>query len=555
MQQSRLQYVIEVIQRANQIAASTQLDALLEQMLDLIIQVTGAESGTLFLYEAETDELVFKVVKEAAASRTLLGERISAAPDKSIAGYTLTLGEGMYIPDVHQHPLWAGNRGTMQLRTMYCLPLRMVDHPVGVVEVFNPNPLMVDDPDETAILRMLADRLANEVEKVRLLEDARRREKRQQALVDIISHITRTLDRDQLLDKIMNHARDLLEVEATSIWLRDEKNGDLVLHIATGDRSEQMKEVRVPPGEGIIGSVVESGHVEVVLDAATDPRVHKKTDEQSGFKTKSILCVPLRAASIQLGAERGELQETIIGGAQALNKRNNRRFTSEDVALMETLASQAATVLRLSMLYTETSDLYFGIIDVVTGSLDLRDPDTAGHSQRVSDFAVAIAREMNLPPDVVYHIRIGGMLHDIGKIGIPDAILAKPGMLTDEEREVMKSHPSHGVLILERNEKVYQRLRDELLAVSEHHERLDGRGYPHGRSGAEISLIGRIMAVADVFDAITSDRRYRKGMPVDQVIAILHKGIGTEFDGECVAALVRAREKGTIVTQQEREPS
>jgi putative nucleotidyltransferase with HDIG domain len=262
--------------------------------------------------------------------------------------------------------------------------------------------------------------------------------------------------------------------------------------------------------------------------------------------------VPLQAPRIQLGGERGEVQELTIGGAQALNKIDGSDFVEEDKSLFETLAGQAATVLRLAQLYQDSSELYLGLIDVITGALDQRDPDTSGHSQRVAEFAVAVAQELGLSQELIYQIRIGGMLHDIGKIGIPDAILTKPAALTTEEIQVMKSHPSKGSEILEKNHMIADRLHNELLAVLEHHERLDGRGYPRGLYGDEISQIGRIMAVADVFDAMTSDRRYRAGMPPEQVIRIMQASAGTEFDSECVEAFCRARDKGKILTQQER---
>ncbi len=551
--QTRYHYLIDIIQQTNRIADTTQLDELLDQMLDLIIMVTQSQAGSLYLYNASNHTLIFKVVKGDAKSQQLVGT--SFAADRGIVGHVLSQEKAMFIADVPNDSRWDRSIGSVSgiaLKTMYCMPLLLHNQPVGVVQLFNLPAMAVEDIDNLVLLHMLADRLVTEVEKARLLEEARQRERRQQALIDIIAQITTTLERDELLDRIMSHARDLLDVEATSIWLWDERRGDLLLHLATGERREQVREIRVPAGKGIIGHVVETGETVLVNDVHNDSRFYSEVDKQSGFQTYSILCVPLRAPRILLGGERGELQEMIIGGAQALNKRNGQPFEAEEVTLFETLASQAATVLRLSQLYEETSELYLGIIDVISGAIDLRDPDTAGHSQRVSDFAVAIAREMELPSDLIYRIRIGGMLHDVGKIGIPDSILTKPARLTDEEWEVMRSHPERGVEIVRRNNNLHWRMRTELKAISEHHERLDGRGYPKGLRDEDISQVGRIMAVADVFDALTSDRRYRPGMPAEQVLQMLRDASGTEFDADCVAALIRARAKGAIQIQQER---
>lgn len=547
-----LQQYIAIIQRANDIAATSELDELLRQMLALIIEITEAQAGTLYLYDQASDELEFKVVQGDEASNQLLGKRISAK--RGIAGRALREQQAFFVPDVRKDPSWdrqTGELSLMVIKTMYCLPLRLKGQPIGVVQVFNLPDHSVDTTATLPLLQLLGNRLVTEVEKARLLADAQRRERRQSALVDIISNITTTLDRDRILDLIMNHATNLLEVEATSIWAKDERTGDLVLHVATGHRSDRLREVRVPAGQGIIGYVTRTGERVLVDDVSNDDRFYRGIDETSGFVTRSILCVPLRAPQIQLGDERGELQEEILGGAQAINKRNGKPFSGEDISLFETLASQAATVLRLSQLYKDTSQLFFGMINAVTSAIDLKDPYTRGHSQRVAEFSVAIASELGLSPDEIYNVRIGGILHDVGKIGVSDSVLKKPDRLTDVEMSEMKQHPSLGVKVLEDADLLWQ-LRSIVPALAQHHERLDGRGYPYGLAGDQITQIGRIIAVADAFDAMTSDRPYRPGMPVEKGFRILQESAGSEYDAECVAALIRARDKGRIVVQNER---
>jgi HD-GYP domain-containing protein (c-di-GMP phosphodiesterase class II) len=148
----------------------------------------------------------------------------------------------------------------------------------------------------------------------------------------------------------------------------------------------------------------------------------------------------------------------------------------------------------------------------------------------------------------VHRVRIGSLLHDVGKIGIPDLILTKPGTLTETEYMLMKQHPTIGASIMGQVRK----LHDELPALSEHHERIDGSGYPHGLQGERISLMGRIVAVADVFDAMTSDRPYRSGMPVGEVLDYMHQRVGMQFDGDCVNALKVLYQQGAVKTQKER---
>jgi HD-GYP domain-containing protein (c-di-GMP phosphodiesterase class II) len=553
--ETRLHSFVEVIQRANQIAAATELDDLLEQMLDLIIAVTRAEAGTLYLYEEASASLVFKVVKGDDSSRRLLGTRIDA--DRGIAGSTLRRREPVFISDVAGDPRWdraTGELTELRLRTMYCVPLLLHGRPVGVVQIFNLPPDVCDDADELAIVELLCSRLVTEVEKARLLAEAQRRERRQAALIEIITQLTTTLDRDALLDRIMSHACDLLDVEATSIWLRDPDAGDLVLHLAMGHRSEHLADSRVPAGHGIIGHVVSRGETVVVNDVRGDARFYSRIDASSGFVTRSILCVPLRAPRIELGGERGAVEERIIGGAQALNPRDGRTFGKEDIALFESLAGQAATVIRLSQLYAEVAALSTRIIDAITGAIDLKDPYTRGHSQRVSDFSVAIGQELGLTEDALFHLRIASKLHDVGKIRVPDRILKKRKSLTDAEYRQMRQHPIYGLEFLKDNGLLeLDLLRNSWTALSQHHERLDGRGYPRGLKGDEISLFGRIVAVADVFDAITSHRPYRPASPAEAAITTLRRLAGAELDPACVEALVCAREGGKILTQDERE--
>ncbi|MEI7644560.1 MAG: HD domain-containing phosphohydrolase [Chloroflexales bacterium] len=554
-QQTRLQQYVEVIQRANQIAASTELDALLDKMLGLLISVTQAEAGTLYLYDAATHELEFKVVHGSDASLRLVGTRIDA--DRGVAGMTLRSTKPLFVDDVANDPRWdraIGEFAGLRMRTMYCVPLILRGQPIGVVQVFNLPADACDDVDEQAMIELLCSRLVTEVEKTRLLEQAQRRAKRQQALVEIISNLTTTLDSNTLLNRIMTHACDLLGVDATSIWLRDAQSGDLVLHMATGEKREHMHASRVPAGHGIIGHVVATGETVMVNDVSTDQRFYRNIDAQSGFRTRAILCVPMRAPKIILSGERGEVEEQVIGGAQALNPIGNRPFSADDISLFESLASQAATVIRLARLYEDTDKLFTRIIDAITGAIDLKDPYTRGHSQRVSDFSVAIAQGIGLSSQDVYRVRIASKLHDVGKIRVPDRILKKRKGLTEAEYRKMRKHPTYGLEFLRENGLLdLELLENSWQALSQHHERLDGRGYPEGLRGNEITLIGRIVAVADVFDAITSHRPYRPARTAEQAIAILRSAVGTEFDPGCVEALVRARECGTIRTQDERD--
>lgn len=555
--QTRLQQVIEILQEAHRIAATTDLDSLLAGLLDLFVKVTGGDAGRLFLYDIEAGELVCsaacgvrvmehsgrrRVALSACSAGAALRQRVPLLLDSAVLPADLT-GNGIV--------------------SLYYVPLLLRDQPVGAVELFNVPVAEVQKADERVVLDLLCSRLVTEVEKARLLASAERRERRHQALVEIIHEITTTLERDELLDRILEQARDLLAVEATSIWLRDPQKdgrGDLVLHMATGHRREHMTAHRVPAGQGIIGHVVASGQPVMVNDVRADPRFYSRIDEQTGFVTRSIVCVPLHAPGIRLGGERGAIRGSVIGGAQALNKLDGRPFTVEDLEIFETLARQAATVIQFSQIYQEADMLGSRIIDAITGAIDLKDPYTRGHSQRVADYSVEIARELaqergeELPPERIYQIRIASKLHDVGKIRVPDRVLKKRGPLNEREIRQMRRHTTYGVEFLADSKLLeLELLQEAVAALSDHHERLNGQGYPRGKRKGEISATGLIVAVADVFDALTSARPYRKAMSAEEALVLLQQGAGSEYDADCVQALLRARRAGRIVTQVERD--
>ena len=187
----------------------------------------------------------------------------------------------------------------------------------------------------------------------------------------------------------------------------------------------------------------------------------------------------------------------------------------------------------VSLAEAESEAAYLGVIGALAAALDARDPYTAGHSQRVADLSVAIGRQMQLSDTDLETLRLGALLHDIGKIGVSDAILRKPGKLTAEEFEHIKLHPTLGARIL----KPLRFLDAQLAVVELHHERPDGRGYPHGLKGDEIPLFARIVHVADAFDAMTSARAYRSARSVSAAMAELWRLIGVDFDPQAVQAM------------------
>ena len=213
-------------------------------------------------------------------------------------------------------------------------------------------------------------------------------------------------------------------------------------------------------------------------------------------------------------------------------------FGTVEVGMLQSAAVLLTTHAHNAALFREKEELLVGTIKSLVRTLEARDAYTRGHSDRVAAVARIIARELGYSDSRIERLHLTGVLHDIGKIGVPDQVLNKPGRLNDEERDAIQLHPEIGYEIL----RSIPSLEDVLPGVLHHHECLDGTGYPHGLMAEEIPLGARILAVADAFDAMTSDRPYRAGMPVDRAIGILTDGAGRQWDADIVAAFLSQKE-------------
>jgi HD-GYP domain-containing protein (c-di-GMP phosphodiesterase class II) len=238
-----------------------------------------------------------------------------------------------------------------------------------------------------------------------------------------------------------------------------------------------------------------------------------------------------------------------FGYLVAVNHSRGRELGTVEANLLASVASILGIHCGNSDLYRRRAELLTGIVRALTSAIDAKDPYTCGHSDRVARVAERIAKHLDLDQRSLNTIYLSGLLHDIGKIGINDDVLRKPGPLTPAEFEHIKMHPELGYKILvDLNE-----LDEVLPVVLHHHENWDGKGYPRGLSGEQTPLLARIVAVADAFDAMGSDRPYREGMPDDKVDAILRAGAGKQWDAKVVEAFFAVREDIREIARQERE--
>ncbi len=252
----------------------------------------------------------------------------------------------------------------------------------------------------------------------------------------------------------------------------------------------------------------------VVLDTHTDPAL-------ADFKELGhhILAHPIR---------RGE---RLVGGIFACDMIDeNEQIDWGDIRVIEAGASHLQIFLDNAALYEDVQLMFIGTLDALTASIDAKDPYTCGHSRRVAHMSRELAQAMGLDPATVERVHIAGLVHDVGKIGVAESVLRKPGRLTDDEFEMIKRHPDIGARIL----RDIPQFEDVIPGVLYHHERYDGKGYPRGLKGDDIPLFGRILAVADSFDAMSSTRQYRKALPRATVLREMQDCAGTQFDPELI---------------------
>ena len=254
--------------------------------------------------------------------------------------------------------------------------------------------------------------------------------------------------------------------------------------------------------------------------AVVDNQFTWSTRPDLGKAVRNLVAVPL-------------LGEQTMGMLLAFNKESGD-FNSVDIKLMSSIGNQSTVFLTNNMLYADLQDLLMGVLHALTATIDAKDPYTCGHSNRVAIISKRLAESMGLPAQRVQQIYLAGLMHDIGKIGVPESVLCNPGRLTPQEYEAVKKHPALGAKIL----GGIRQLDDVIAGILYHHERLDGRGYPQGLHGDEVPLDARIIGLADCFDAMSSDRTYRKALPLEAVVNEVRKCAGTQFAPEVVAHLL-----------------
>jgi HD-GYP domain-containing protein (c-di-GMP phosphodiesterase class II) len=284
----------------------------------------------------------------------------------------------------------------------------------------------------------------------------------------------------------------------------------------------------------IVSDVIGKGVSTFAHDATVDARF-KEGQSVIGQRIRSVMCVPLRTSDAILGAL---YVDTLSGPG---------RFNDADLELLAAVGNQAGVALHRVRLLGELERLLLDTIRAIAATVDAKDGYTHRHSERVAALSRRLAAEIGEGPDVQAHVELSALLHDVGKIAVPDSILNKPGKLEPEEFAAMKEHPVHGARILA---NIQSPLVIAILpGVRHHHERWDGTGYPDGLAGEAIPLLGRIIGVADFVDALTSTRSYRGAMTIDETAALIRQGTGRHFDPRIADAALELYARGKLAPE------
>ncbi len=350
-------------------------------------------------------------------------------------------------------------------------------------------------------------------------------QKRLAAIYNANQIISSENDLNKLFERVMEQIFALVPAHNGVIILRDEDSGEPhTVFVKTGSGNSE-----VVISSAIVSRALEKCEALISMNAAEDERF----DCGMSIMTQniaSVMCAPLIH------------QNEVLGAVYVDTRGAKSAFVQNDLELLVALAGPAAIAIRNAQYMRKLERSYHDTIVALSNSVEARDHYTVGHTWRVTNFALQMARVMGWTEEQLKTCEIGGVLHDVGKIAIEDSILCNPGRLTDEEFAKMKVHPEKGARMM----RDIPFLKSVIPYCLYHHERYDGHGYPFQMSGDKIPIEGRLIAVADTFDAMTSNRPYRKGLDPELAVAELEKGKGTQFDPECVDALVRCYREGKI---------
>jgi HD-GYP domain-containing protein (c-di-GMP phosphodiesterase class II) len=522
-QASKLDTALDALGEVSQaLTTVTQGSKVLEQKtLETAVRVTMASAGLLTRTAADGSQGTIMSLGLPSTVDDLVVQN-----GQGIIGAVMLSGLATAVPDLGQSPELQSPPDLVKfgLHAAICMPMLEDGRLWGTLSVFDVKKRQWT-PDDQRVLATLGNQGVVAVRNAELYDNNQRSIWELRNLQEALQAATSTLDLNQVLQQVLAGAAKASSAQIGCLAL--DEAGKLILKGGFGTDSSTAEKLALGVGGDICRDVMASGKpfMEAMQqDAGAN---------DSPLNPRAVLCVPIT------------LRGKPTGVLFLANYQVGHAFTPDHRNLVTEIAAQAAVAIDNARLFKDREELILSALEALANAVDARDPYTAGHSQRVTQYALMIARQMKYSPeDPAAWVRMerGGRLHDIGKIGTPDAILQKAGKLTDEEFEKMKEHPVAGFNIL----SGLKMLTDELVIVRSHHERYDGKGYPDRKKGDELPMFAWIVSAADAIDAMTSDRPYRKASPLELAVEQVRAGAGTHFHPDVVEAVLDAAHNGKL---------
>ncbi len=512
-----LQEISALYKVVKSLNSSLSLKEVLGKVLQSSTELLGACNGSIMLVEAESPCLKIFVAYGLDEdiirnTRVQLGEGIS--------GKVAQTGISELIMKEDRRLNSTAGRRRKNQSSSICVPLSVQGQIFGVLNISESIEKKNFTRKDMEFLEIIASSAAVAINNAKLYEGLRKKVQEQATLLYIGNTISSSLNPDTVLQEVLDKAIRLLDAQKGSLMLIDEDTNQLRIVNACGLSKEIIATARIKLGEGISGRVADEGM----------PLLFRKGEKVAHSQSHKRFEQLYSAVSVPV-----TIKDKVIGVLNISDHVKGEDFTREHVGLLQMFATQAAIAIENSRLHRELKELFVGSVKALINAIEARDPYTKGHSIRVTHYSSKIAQALNMHQEEVENIQYAALLHDIGKIKVQDDILLKQGKLTTEERMAIQEHPNYGAVIM-KPVKAFQRI---LPFLYYHHERYAGSGYPQKLKGDNIPVESRIIAVADSFDAMTSDRPYRNALSIEEALQELQINSGTQFDPQIVDVFVK----------------
>ena len=352
-------------------------------------------------------------------------------------------------------------------------------------------------------------------------------------LNDINKSIEGILNQDEICKIVAEKAMDLINGKRAAILIKSKENNHFEMTYSHGLPKKDILKCKLNFKKGICDYVLKNGQSVII----NSPEQFLSIPD---FENKKCSFCPICSLPFILSPFKSG--EKIIGLIAVSGKKNGANFNSRDLKLLDILSMQAGLAINNAELFKEREKILLQGVSTLVEAIEAKDPYSSGHSKRVAHYTECLCKELGLSEQIQKDIYLSSLLHDVGKIGISDEILMKPGKLTKEEYEIIQRHPQQGEAIVDH----FTLMHDLISGIRSHHERFDGKGYPNKLKGDKIPLSAKIIAIADTFDALTSHRPYRNAYTPDEAISIMIENRGTQFDPKLLDAFVSCFKKGEI---------